>query len=477
LFVNDDWKVSRTLTLNLGVRYENKTNQYDTQGLRGFVFGGGSNFYERLASGQLAYVDRLVPAANLNFAPRLGFAWDPTGKGKMTVRGGYGVVYDRLAAGANTYADRATATLGLLQGTPTFIYSLGDFACKGDGRPNSGCKPYLGYPVEPGFQLGLDDRGGIKGSRVSISSTDPGIKSPIVYNWFLGVQRELGRGTLIEMNYVGTSGHHLINSQNQNRYAGDLLDGSFTGFNPSFSSVTIRSSSSNSFYSAGTVQVKRQFQRALTLQSAFTFGKAIDDTGTMQNVLNRRAERSLTSFDASKKLTLIGLWEMPFFKGKGWSYRVLGGWQLSGFMMLQGGNPNTVTMGGAYPRGDFNADNTAGDRPNAPLTAIKSAGWSRQEFLDGIFKVADFPKPALGTDGNLGRNTYRGPGFAQTDLSLAKKFAVTERFSALLRVDAFNAFNRVNLNNPSLDLNSATFGRSTSASIPRSFQGGLKLQF
>ena len=477
LFINDDWKVTRTFTLNLGLRYENYAKQFDTQGLRGFVFGEGNSYGARLANGKLQYVDRLVPANNLNFAPRMGFAWDPGGKGKTTVRGGFGLTFDRLAAGANTYADRATASLGLLLGTPNFRYSLGDPACKGNGRPNNTCPPFLGYPVEPGFQLGLDERGGIRGSRISISSTDPNIQSPQVYNWFFGLQREVFRGTVVEANYIGAAGRHLINSQNQNRFAGDLLDGRFDGFNPSFSTITIRSSTSNSFYSGGTLQVKRAFQRGFTLQGAFTFGKAIDDTGAAQNVANQRAERSLTSFDAARKLTLIALWEMPFFKGKTWAYRILGGWQLSGFTTLQGGTPNTVTRGGSYPAGDFNADNTAGDRPNAPLTDIKSSGWSRSEFLTGILKVTDFPRPAPGTDGNLGRNTYRGPGFAETNLSLAKRFVVTERVSMLLRLDSFNAFNRVNLNNPSLDLNSATFGRSTSASTSRAYQGGLRFQF
>ena len=479
LFINDDWKVTRHFTLNLGLRYENFTKQFDTQGLRGFIFGDGGNFNQQLANGKLAYVDRLFPAQNLNFAPRMGFAWDPTGKGKMTVRGGFGVTYDRLAAGSNTYADRATAQLGLLLGTPNFTYSLGDPACKGDGRPNSTCKPYLGYPVEPGFQLGLDDKGGIKGTRISISSTDPNIQSPRVNNWFLGVQREVSRGTIVEVNYIGTQGHHLINSQNYNRFVGDLLiNGKFTGFNQSFSSITIRQSTSNSIYHAATVQVKRAFTRGITMQAAYTVGKAIDDTGTWQNVLNRRAERAVSTFDAPQKLSLVGLWEMPFFKGKTWSYRILGGWQLSGFAILQAGNPLTVTRGGSYPTGDYNADGTAGDRPNAPLTSIQSSGWDRQAYLSGIFKVTDFPRPAPATDGNLGRNTYRGPGFAETELSLAKKFVITERLAARLRLDSFNAFNRVNLGNPSLDLNSpTTFGRSTSAQTPRSYQLGLKFEF
>src|SRR5262249_32211906 len=160
------------------------------------------------------------------------------------------------------------------------------------------------------------------------------------------------------------------------------------------------------------------------------------------------------------------------------AYRILGGWQLSGFAILQGGNPLTVTRGGSYPTGDYNADGTAGDRPNAPLTAIKSSGWDRQAYLNGIFNVAGFPRPAPSTDGNLGRDTYRGPGFAETELSLAKKFVITERVAARLRIDSFNAFNRVNLGNPSLDLNSpTTFGRSTSAQTPRAYQLGLKIEF
>ena len=144
---------------------------------------------------------------------------------------------------------------------------------------------------------------------------------------------------------------------------------------------------------------------------------------------------------------------------------------------MDNGTPFNITNGATYPNGDYNADNNAGDRPNAPTGTIQISGWNRQQFLTGLFKVADFPKPTLGTDGNLGRNVYRGPGYASTDLSLAKKFSIRERVTALLRADAYNAFNRVNLNNPTGDLNSSNFGKVTAVQSPRLIQVSLKLQF
>jgi len=180
---------------------------------------------------------------------------------------------------------------------------------------------------------------------------------------------------------------------------------------------------------------------------------------------------------------------MPFFKSPGNPAivrAVLGGWQLSGLAILDNGTPLTVTNGGAFrldPNtrlnigGDYNADNTGGDRPNAPAVSLQTGGWSRQQFLNGIMPASAFSAPLPGQDGNLGRNTYRGPGFAQTDLSLAKTFSFTERLKATLRADAFNAFNRVNLNNPVTDLSNANFGKSTGTNTPRLIQLGLRIAF
>jgi hypothetical protein len=145
--------------------------------------------------------------------------------------------------------------------------------------------------------------------------------------------------------------------------------------------------------------------------------------------------------------------------------------------IFQTGTPMTVTSSATFPNGDYNADGTTGDRPNGPVAGFQTGGWERSAFLTGIFRAADFPLPQRGNDGALGRNTFRGPGYAQVDLSLSKSFRISERVRSQLRLDAFNAFNRVNLNNPSTDLTSNNFGRSTSSATPRTYQAGLRVTF
>ena len=157
---------------------------------------------------------------------------------------------------------------------------------------------------------------------------------------------------------------------------------------------------------------------------------------------------------------------MPFFRNSNaWARYAVGGWQLSGTTILQTGMPFNITNGAAWPKGDFNADGSNLDRPNAPMTPL-SANWDRSNYLTGLFPASMFPVPTPGTNGNLGRNVYRGPGFAETDLSLAKTFRILERVSCQIRFDAFNAFNRVNLGNPVSDLSNSNFGRSMSADPP-----------
>src|SRR5262249_39520386 len=132
----------------------------------------------------------------------------------------------------------------------------------------------------------------------------------------------------------------------------------------------------------------------------------------------------------------------------------------------------TINLGG-----DYNADNTGGDRPNAPTAAFQTVGFARSDFINGILSPTLFTAPALGKQGNLGRNVIRGPGFAQVDLSISKTFKIGERVTATLRGDAYNALNRVNLSNPSMDLNSVNFGKSTGQSTARLGQVGLRVRF
>ena len=167
----------------------------------------------------------------------------------------------------------------------------------------------------------------------------------------------------------------------------------------------------------------------------------------------------------------------------------MGGWQLSGVTILQSGTPFSITCNKPFAAVrdasgkiignsgcDFNGDGSAFDRPMAASFG-STIDMSRQALLTGVFKVADFPYPALGRFGNLGRNTFRNPGYANTNLSMMKTFKVKERVDLQFRAEAFNAFNRVNLSGISSNLNSSTFGRVTGAGAARRFQFGLRLSF
>ena len=478
VFLNDDWKVTRNLTINAGVRYENYGTFVDKDGtLRNLILGPGSTFAERLASARVDFVDRFYPPDNNNIAPRVGFAWDPTGDARTAVRGGYGIAYDRLMnLPAENYRHspplRASVSLGQVFGTP-FTYSLGD--------PS---KSYLGYPVDPALRVGLDSRNGVLGARVGITAVDPNLKMPYAHNWFLGVQRNLVSGIVIDANYLGSAGRGLHNAYNINRYVGDLIDGRQDGFNPSFSNITWITSTSQSIYHGATVSARRTFHQGFMVQGAYTIGRALDDADAAvgatnyQDAANIQADRAVAGYDARHKVSLAGLWELPFFKNSsGLGHRVVGGWQFAGYAIIQSGAPLNVTNAAAFPRGDFNADGNGGDRPNVPASSVKQSGWTTDEYLQGIFRVSDFPTPAAGQNGNLPRNAFRGPGFAEVSLSLSKKVAVTTGVSAEVRLDAFNAFNRVNLGDPIMDLNNNNFGRSTTQLAPRALQIGLRLRY
>jgi hypothetical protein len=478
LYFNDNWKVARNLTISYGVRYERFGTWTEVNNLlRNMVLGPGSSYTQQLANASMQFVPQLYSTPNKDFMPRFGFAWNPDGKGKTSIRGGYGVYFDRIYSTPviNIRSNppyRGLATSGYQFGTQVY-YGLGD----GTGA---------GFPVDPDWQLGLDSHNGIKGSRVGLLQiVDPNISEPYTENWSFGVQRQINWGVVIEANYLGSAGHHLLNTLDVNRFNGDLLtNGQFHGYNQSFAAMPLAETTSNSIYNGGTIQVRRPFGRGFSVQGAFTYGKVLSDNDAFGGITayvdanNRKLNRGLASYDVPKRLTLASSWSIPFFKDqRRIEGRILGGWQLTGTGIFDAGTPLTVTSSATYPKGDWNADGTANDRPNAPLSPLAAGGYSRSAFLTGFLSASAFPSPALGTDGTLGRSTYFGPGFAQVDLSLQKRFAITERTAIQFRANAYNAFNRVNLNNPTMDLNSSNFGRSTSQQIPRAIEGVLRFVF
>jgi len=484
-YVQDDWKVRRDFTVNIGLRYEYFGPYTDAKNrLTNFVPGAG-NYVQQIATGTSKVVQQSWRPNHLDFAPRLGLAWDVAGEGRNVIRAGYGIGYDRLAtvypAGyRNNPPLIGVITAGTQFGT-AFTYGLGNKSAV----PSQYDPQALGYPIDAAFAAGLNSQNGIIGQRLSIIGVSQHLPQPYTQNWFLGYQRALPGKMVIEANYMGSKGSHLVQISNINQFAGDLLNGGiFHGFNPSFSSINMAATDGNSSYHGGTLTVRKEMSHGLTFLAAYTYSKVIDTSEQEQGVTtfadenNRKLDRALASFNVLQRLSFAAFYTMPFLRACGsWCCKALGSWDISAYGVFEKGSPLDVFTNGVYPNGDYNADGTTYDRPDAPLAPIQTSGFSEQQFLTGIFTVSRFPKPTLGTAGSLGRNAFEAPGFERVDVSLTKNFRVMERFTLRFRMEADNSLNHTNLNAPSGNLTSNAFGKVTSAQIPRQMRASLMLRF
>jgi hypothetical protein len=291
-----------------------------------------------------------------------------------------------------------------------------------------------------------------------------------------------------------------------NRFRGDLLDKHEDRLNPNFGTLLFVTNGVNSSYHAGTVEVRRSFANNFMVQANYRFSKWLDtssDTSTgqfqdnsepgkgAQDIDCLRCERARSLFDIPHRFSALFVWTPKLFSpGKhSWAARTLNGWELSTIVTAQSGRPFSVwngassTSGGAFP-GDYNLDAGGGavgggfyDRPNAPAPGTIPTSFSQQNFLTGLFPANAFPRPAAGTDGSLGRNTFRGPHYVTLDASLARSFKFAESKSIQLRLEAFNALNNVNLYLPNADMSLANFGKSTQAFDSRNVQVSVRFAF
>jgi hypothetical protein len=302
----------------------------------------------------------------------------------------------------------------------------------------------------------------------------------------------------VEGNYVGSTGRKLYMAYDVNRYAGDLFDGRLNRINPSFGGIGFGQANGKSFYNGANVSVRRRYATGLDLQAAYTIGKAIDYASSfgvglpIVDVYNLELNRGLADFDIRQKLALSFLWDIPSPSGST-AKAILGNWQVGAVTILQSGRPFSVNCSqpflpvrnaaGAITGNtgcDFNADGANNDFLDTPAFGIYTEGYERSDYQNGLFQVSDFPKPAPGRPGTLGRNTYFGPGFANTNLNVLKRFPAPflgEAGRIDFRAEFFNLFNRVNLGQPTGNIANALFGKSTSAFGARNTQFGVRIVF
>jgi len=499
-FVQDDWKVRPNLTLNFGVRYEAFLNIYDSSGdMANIIMGPGGDLRTRLQGAhvverQYYLEDGLWSGGQHTLAPRGSFAWDPRNNGRMSVRGGLGRSYDRMS---NQIWDSEHLNLPGFAITTALASDPAVKPVFGLGRNRE--MPY-DYPRPSGLTGGLNQYGGLINGRGLVHVVDPGFKDMYLDNWFLGVQHAIGRTLAVEADYIGSRGSHAYRKFDINRFNGDMLDGRFDGILPGFAAINYTESTDGSLFNGGTVSMKMNGAE-LKFGAAYTFGKATDRSSSFSTAGRPDAygppdqDKGPADFDVRQKLALWANWMVP--SPSSGIAKVLGsGWQVAGVMVAQTGTPFSVVCTGRGfipirdPAGniignsgcDFNADNfTGNDRPNVPSFGDTRSGLSNDEYITGIFTAADFPIPAPGVPGTLGRNTFRGPRYFNVDLMVGRVLRMPWIHSSgselQLRLETFNLFNTRNLNNPDANMINSTFGRSISAQPGRIVQFATRFSF
>jgi hypothetical protein len=306
---------------------------------------------------------------------------------------------------------------------------------------------------------------------------------------------------ILETDYLGSVGHKLYGQTDVNRFSGDLIqnNGVLTRLNKSFGVIEYGESNLNSAYHAGTIALKKRFSSRLSVDAAYTFSTFHPMGGAqlpVADLADLRRQRGPADFDARQKLAVSLIWQLPRPASSAPLFnKVLDGWEVANITILQSGLPFSVICSRPFAPVrdasgvlagnsgcDYNADGFNYDFPNTPTFGNSKTGLSRSDYIRGVFSRADFPAPPLGRQGDLGRNSFRGPGYAGTDFSVLKSTPIPwvlgpEGAKLQFRAEVFNLFNRVNLGPVNGDIASAQFGRASSTLPARNIQFGLRLEF
>ncbi len=511
IYIQDDWKILPNLTVNAGIRYDSMANFFSilSPQLTNFTFGQGSTLDTQVASGitSLAKNDHVLDHSLWGINPRVGFSWQPFQSGKTAVRGGIGLFSDQppyihiTDITAGNLPNFFTPSLNVQQGT-TPVFQL----CSAPNGFTEQC------PVVSTSNVVLNSSGGIVGQRANLGGYSPNYNLTQVEDWTFSIQQELPGHLTAELNYSGSAAHHLpVFNQDINRFAGDLIqnNGTLTRLNPNFGAINYATSDANSIGNYGSALLQRSLSKGLALRGIYTIGKALDTFSTsgsldggeatqfLDSIIqngNLQAQRGRSDFDIHQQFSADGTWLVPNNYRSAITRNILGGWELGGVWIMQTGLPFSVYTSASFnpvynsqgklignKGGDYNADGSNYDVPNAPLFGNHLNGMKKANYLNGIFTVADFPVPSLGTEGNLGRNTFDGPGYNNLDFTFVKYFTTPfffgDKLKIELRGETFNLFNRSNLTSVVSDLSNGSFGKATNQRPPRSLQLHIRASF
>jgi hypothetical protein len=476
-YINDDWKVTPRLTLNLGIRYEYLTPPYERNNLQSnFVVGPNKLIYPdnkvapttpaSLAMDVPAGVDNrgLVQTHSNNWAPRAGMAYQLSRN--TVIRAGGGIFYAEASAlGAS---GRPTANPPF---RTNFTYT------------SDAVHPTLTFAT--GFPTDAVDPTRISAATTTFIAFNPTAATPAVYHWSFSLQQQVGK-FLLDTNYVGTKGTHLSVQYNINQaFPGPGTVAARSPFQ-GFTNITYTDSMGNSEYNALQVRLQRRYSNGISLLAAFTWSKSIDlGSGglvgdlSFRNVLDVGWERAASSASVPRRLVLSYTYALPF--GARQRHRignrvlgaVAGDWQLNGITTVRDGHPFTPTMNNS-------SANTGAPRPDRVLD--KSGALPKDErSINHWFDTTAFTTPVQYNYGNSGRDIVYSPGAVNFDFSIFKRYSVRKLGDAgqvQLRFEGFNVFNHPQFGQPNANLSNVQVGTITFLTTTmRQLQAGLKIMF
>lgn len=475
LYIQDDWKVNHQLTINLGLRWDPWLPATDKQNtLAGFIPGVQSTVAPGAPLGLVYPGDAGIPNSLFkkdwnNFAPRVGFAWNVGGNSRTVVRGGYGIFYTPVALSIYTRTNSTQPSV-----LTTNIPNPASFQNPYSNYP--GGSPYPRGRIQPdefgSYQYALPLSGGV---------LDPGAKTGYSQNWNVTVERQLRSDLALSVAYVGNHGSSILASRQLNPGiygpGATLANLNDRRLYPGFAAVEIASPYEYSLFHSLQVNATKRTAKGLTLLANYVWSKTIDNTSSTlegnpgpSNPFNFAHSRGLADFDQTHRFNASAVYDTPHLDVKGFRNVLLNDWQLNVIATLTSGLPFTVTSGT-----DRSLSGVGSDR------ADQVGDPSRPDGVDKVqqyFNASAFVPAAIGTFGNVGRNSLRGPGRANVDVSIFKNFFLTESWKLQFRAETFNIQNRANFNNPNASVAAgANFGRILSADDPRVFQFGLKFLF
>jgi hypothetical protein len=489
LYVQDEFRASRRLTFNMGIRWEPYFPWRDLYGRveqfrpQDYYAGVMSTQYTNAPAGLFFPGDSGVPESGVkptykNFAPRFGFAYDLTGDGKTSLRGGSGIFWDTRQS---SFFNARFADVTPFSPQLTITDPVGPFS-----------NPLVGIqsPFPAAFPPARDT---FFQAPTLVITLDPRGKynTPSIYNWNLVIERQIMKDWLARAAYVGSRSNHLERSEELNPAVyipGSKLTTDQRRLFQGYQYISLASQSGVSRYHSMQLTLERRFAQGFTARANYTWSKSTDTMPVnwgAQGPMDSQSfvypwyfpnadqmDRGLSDFDTRHRFVGSFVWQLPRLAHSNLLLRhAAGGWEVTGLVSMQSGPPLTILAGKDQSQTNLRDRAVINGAPYGP-----GACGSAAPCVDYL-NVSSFALPAAGGFGNVGKALLRGPNLINTDAGFSKNFAVRERLQLQMRAEFFNFFNRVNFNNPGSSVSGGGFGSIRSAGDPRIGQLALKLLF